>query len=110
MRKLIETIQENLIECDNEQCDFTIPFNENNNELIKYIDIPCPQCGENLLTKEDFIMSLKIDKAVNWINKWFSWITIFYSKKSKENPQVVSVKVHDGIKIKNESCNQKEEL
>ena len=47
MRKLIETTQENTIECDNLSCDFEIP-NESedpNAPLDKYLNQPCPKCG-----------------------------------------------------------------
>jgi len=41
------------IKCDNPSCDHfekDVPF-ENYSE---YVDKPCPKCGENLLTQEDF--------------------------------------------------------
>lgn len=93
MRKIIET-KECLIICDNKNCDFTIP----NKEIdMKYlINMPCPKCGENLLTLEDYIQHLKLIKGVNWINKWFSWLTIFLPKKRS----TISVHCHDGFHIK----------
>ena len=103
MRKLIETRRESLIICDNPRCDFTIPFSEEEEEFTAiYINKPCPKCGENLLTEQDYIQDEKIKKAIRWINKWFSWVTVFYSKKTWDKRQSVSVHVHDGIKIKNE--------
>lgn len=41
------------IKCDNPTCDYT---NENVslNEYETWLNKPCPCCGENLLTEEDF--------------------------------------------------------
>ena len=81
-RKAIEINQPNLIECDNHSCNFTIPnpIGDPNTKTVEYINTACPKCGENLLTEKDYTDHLKLMKAVNWINKWFSWITVFYSK------------------------------
>ena len=99
MRKLIEKKQESLVVCDNPDCDFTIPYNENENNLIAFVDVPCPLCGENLLTKEDFLLHYKMMKIVDRLNKWFSWITIFYPKSKN---QTVRMHFHDGVQIKHE--------
>ena len=98
MRKLIEHSQGSLITCDNKTCDYTIPYNKDGDtNTLKYIDMPCPKCGENLLTKEDYLQHEKLMQAVNFINKWFSWLTIFQSKDAKEH--TVSVHVHNGVHI-----------
>ena len=104
MRKLIEVEKEYLIVCDNTSCDFKIPFDEELEEFtILFIDKPCPKCGENLLTKKDFLDHERLMAYVNWVNKWFSWITIFYSKKTLEaKRKKTTVHVHDGFKIKTE--------
>ena len=101
MRKLFEIEDTDLIKCDNESCDYTI-VNESgdiNTPLKHYINRPCPKCGENLLTVSDFRDFEKLRKTFNWYNKWFSWITIFYSKK---NYTKVNVNVHEGIHLKKE--------
>ncbi len=104
MKKLIEVSQDKLIECDNPKCNYTI----NNictdqlavdTMLLHYINKPCPICGENLLTKEDYIQSVKLTKIVNFLNKYFSWITIFFSDNIK-NQTNVEVHVHNGVKFK----------
>lgn len=100
MRKLIETKREHIIVCDNTNCDYKIPSSEEEINIIQYINEPCPLCGENLLTEQDYLQDLKLMRTINWINKWFSWITIFYSKKSLNNTKEISVHVHDGVKIK----------
>lgn len=100
MKKLIEITQEYSIVCDNKECDYKV-INENSHidgyDTIKYVDLPCPKCGENLLTKEDYLQSIKILKVVNWINKWFSWTTIFLPKNPKDKKY--SVHVHEGVKF-----------
>ena len=103
MRKIIETERKSLIVCDNLKCDYEVPFSREEEKMItKYINKPCPLCGENLLTEQDNLQDKKLIKIVDFINKWFSWITIFYSKKSLENPEIVSVHIHDRFKIKKE--------
>lgn len=98
-RKLIELNQEYSIVCDNKECDYKIK-NETGNpneDIRQYLNMPCPLCGENLLTEQDYIQSLQYLNIINWINKWFSWLTIFVSKKAK--PEIVSVHIHNGVKI-----------
>lgn len=97
MRKLIQMHQEHLIVCDNEACDFKI-LNETgdpNVSIEKYLNVACPKCGENLLTERDYLDSLKFLRMVNFINRWFSWITIFIPKSKK--PHVASAHAHNGI-------------
>lgn len=106
MRKLIERHQESLVMCDNPECDYTVPYKtENEHTTILYINKPCPKCGENLLTEEDYINHMKVMKVVDFLNRWFSWLTIFVSKKKWDNRTTVSVNVHDGIKIKKSEQN-----
>lgn len=100
MRKLIEKQQCSLVTCDNPKCDYTVPYTDATEKcLVLFIDKPCPKCGENLLTMEDYLRYQNLMKVVNFMNRWFSWITIFYSKKAWEKRQSVSVHVHDGVKV-----------
>lgn len=100
-RKLIEIKKESLIVCDNTNCDFKIPYSdEGERESYKYINVPCPKYGDNLLTEADYIQHEKVIKAVNFLNKWFSWITFFYSQKRWAKRKSTMVHVHDGINIK----------
>jgi predicted RNA-binding Zn-ribbon protein involved in translation (DUF1610 family) len=98
-RKLIEMHQEYSIECDNEQCDYKIksPTGDPNEDISGYVNTPCPQCGENLLTEQDHVQSLKLLGIINWLNKWFSWLTVFVPKKTKL--EKISVHCHDGVTI-----------
>lgn len=99
MRKLIEVSQEHSITCDNKSCDYKI-INEKKDPnvcIAEYINMPCPECGENLLTEKDYIDSISLMKVVNWMNKWFSWLTLF-SKKSDKG-QEYTAHVYNGVNI-----------
>ncbi len=99
MRKLIEIHQQNFIVCDNPSCDFEIPHTGQSEKLLlAYINMPCPKCGQSLLTPEDYLMTERLMKRVHWINRWFSWLTIFMSRK-EDIYKSISVHVHDGIQI-----------
>ncbi len=100
MRKLIELTQPDLIVCDNTTCDFKIPNKDVtiSPDISMYVDVACPKCGENLLTEKDFLDSLRFEKAVKWVNKWFSWLTIFKRKKASDVGGTVHI--HNGIHIK----------
>lgn len=97
MRKLIETIQDNAIECDG--CDYVIPNKDpqNPDDSKEYIDVPCPECGENLLTKEDYLLGRKFDKRIDFINKYFGWLSYIFPT----SVDVTNVKIHDGVKVEN---------
>lgn len=106
MNKLIQKHQENLIVCDDLLCDYTVPYSEQEDQkLEEYINTPCPSCGANLLTEEDYKLAVKLDKIIDRINKWFGWITIFM-RKNKDTTVVksktIGIKVHEGIKITKE--------
>lgn len=91
--------QEHLVVCDNKNCDFKV-LNETgdpNVSIKQYLNVACPKCGENLLTEEDYLNSLKLLNAINWINKWFSWITIFIPKSKKVTK--ATAHTHKGISI-----------
>lgn len=97
MRKLIEKQQEWLVSCDNPNCDYIVPYtDENEKNIVLFIDKSCPKCGENLLTMKDYLQYQNLIKVINFINRWFSWITIFYSKKEKK--QTVLIRVNNGVK------------
>jgi len=103
MRKLIVAFQKEAIICDNPKCDFTIE-NESKEfdvDIKPYVNMPCPKCGENLLTEKDYNDSVQMVKAVKFINKWFSWITIFFPEPKEGEKDTVdcNVHIHNGIHI-----------
>ena len=93
-RKLIEPLQETAVVCDNKYCDFEIKnkTQEPNINISIYINEPCPKCGENLLTQSDYDKFCMMIKFINFINKWFSWISVFIKE---EDGEVIGVHVHN---------------
>ena len=103
MKKLIEVTEKSVVICDNPECDFEFPYNpKSKTELIWFINVACPKCGENLLTAEDYLLHKKLMDVVNFVNKWFGWLTIFYSDKKRETAMVTTHKKID-IKINKEA-------
>jgi len=98
MRKLIEHTQEHSIVCDNIACNYKVLKSEDDRTQIGYyLNRPCPDCGENLLTEKDLRDYINLMKYVSWMNKWFSWITIFAPKR--KNPKITTIHVHNGINV-----------
>jgi len=97
-RKLIEVDQECGVVCDNPVCDFEIKneTGDPNVDIDMYLNVPCPRCGDNLLTEGDLYRYKKFLRVINFINKWFSWLVIFSSGK---NYKEVKVSVHNEIKL-----------
>lgn len=101
--KIIELNQEYLIVCDNTKCDYKV-INETgdpNIEIKHFIDSPCPNCGENLLTEKDYNDSISLLKTINWANKWFGWLSMFYRKRKAYSQSTIHV--HKGFKIEGDS-------
>ena len=56
------------LKCDNPECDYrddTVNFEEYESR----IDSSCPDCGENLLTQEDYEKAFRTIKYVLYFNK-----------------------------------------
>ena len=100
MKKLINITEKSVVVCDNKDCDYEVPYTPS--QLIHFINRPCPKCGQNLLTLEDFNVHEKMIKFVNWVNRWFSWITLFQSQKGRVE-KIISVHYHDGVTTTKES-------
>jgi predicted RNA-binding Zn-ribbon protein involved in translation (DUF1610 family) len=80
------SVEESAVKCDNPACGFeqAIPFEDHE----KWIDRPCPNCGENLITREDFEKSQALYDLLNdplWEELEEKAIADF-SRYSKENP------------------------
>lgn len=92
-RQLIKTTQERLVVCDNINCDYEVPYTEEEDKnLVLYVNMPCLKCRENLLTEEDYNIYIKTMNSVNFLNKYFSWITFFFPKSMKEKISIASFK------------------
>lgn len=95
MKKLIIIEERDLVVCDNPTCDFKIPSTSDIN-IVDCINKPCPECGENLLTEKDYLQYVNVMKVVDWLNKWFSWLTIFERKNQRKK---ATLHVHNGLNI-----------
>ena len=98
MRKIIEIEKDHhVVVCDKLGCDYEEFYSESS--LLKtYINKPCPKCGENLLTEKDYKDYQILMGTINFINKWFSWLTVFFPKHVKMYEG--DIKVHEGYHIK----------
>ena len=103
MRKLIEKKEFSKVVCDNKECGFELGIENSKIDLRAFIDMECPLCGENLLTQKDYDMAMKLNEHVDFINKWFSWLTLFSPKKGKES--YIKVHVHNGVHIDEKTNN-----
>lgn len=101
MKKLIEMYREDLIVCDNNACDFRVKSENGdpNEDASMYLNLPCPKCGENLLTEKDHKADLKFLRMYNFINKWFSWTSVFFGNKVIKDGTVTTVHFHNGVKV-----------
>lgn len=65
------------IKCDNVKCDYS-DKEVKSSDYAKYLNKPCPKCGENLLTEKDYKVVQKMEAISNfflirWINKISDW-------------------------------------
>lgn len=104
MKKLLIVHQEHSIVCDHPGCDYKIknPTGDPNIDIKPYLNQRCPKCRCNLLTEKDYLLSLRVLKIINFINKWFSWIMYLVpSSWIAETPEkIATVHVHNGVNIK----------
>lgn len=63
----LEMTENSGIRCDNEKCDFINKDSPDEN-LGDWLNVPCPKCGENLLTQQDYENALKVDAIIDMIN------------------------------------------
>lgn len=67
MEKKIEITNDGGLKCDNINCDWvdkTIAFNN----YQEWINKPCPKCGENVLTEEDYKNAEVVRLSIDLIN------------------------------------------
>ena len=55
------------LNCDNDHCDFTIA-DIPDEDAEGWVDRPCPRCGENLLTRDDYDRWSVVQKATELMN------------------------------------------
>lgn len=83
------------IKCDNPDCDYEEVVEckcRNANKVIekykKWINKPCPKCGQNLLTLRDYIVLKMIILCVDILN------TILPEPKNDEEKEVFSLEMN----------------
>jgi len=62
----IEVVNEGGLKCDNPICEYkdNTPFEDYEDCIGK----PCPECGDNLLTEEDYARSVVLRQSIDLIN------------------------------------------
>lgn len=63
--ELFEIIKPNTVECDH--CDYVVN-DIPDGEMHTYIDMSCPECGHNLLTREDYQGMITLINAIDKLN------------------------------------------
>ena len=109
----IEKTNNGGIKCDNPNCDFLDP-NAPDDRIAEWLNVPCPKCGENLLTQEDLDSVLEFEAKIAFINSLSEAELIEMTKKiyGGEIPAEFSefkeefvVDIHNGINIQFEKKN-----
>ena len=97
-RNLIRFTQENAIVCDNPSCDYTVKNIDKTKfqDVLEYVNKPCPLCGENLLSEQDYKIGRMMEKYIMFVNKYFSWMTVFMNP---EKEKVGTMHVKDGVNV-----------
>lgn len=72
------------IKCDNPKCDY-VNMEAKFNEYDKWLNKPCPKCGENLLTEKDYKNTIAIVKIVSTMNNILP--------KTKSDEKVVTMEI-----------------
>jgi hypothetical protein len=99
MKENIEILDNGGIICDNPKCDWadrTISIEDTPN----YLNKPCPQCGENLLTQDDldrFNLVMVMVKMANSLTK--EELKLLAKTEDLGGPVRALVTTHDKISI-----------
>ena len=104
MTQNIEVIEGGLT-CDNTQCDWedpTIPHSD----AEKWIDRPCPKCGENLLTKGDYdrwMATMRVAELINTLTpdqlKKIAELSGHVEPIEGDEPLIIEVGTHKTITL-----------
>ena len=98
MKKLIHYNPDQLgrLVCDAPGCGYK--ENEDRPLTADLIGTKCPNCGASLLTQEDYILAMRVQAFIEWLNKWFGWLG---SERASDDTTSVNlrVKVHKKVKI-----------
>lgn len=80
------------IECDNPNCDW-VDSTIHVSNYEKWIDVPCPKCGENVMTREDYNTFCAFLAAAKIANDFPD----LFPQTGEVN--TATVKIHNGITI-----------
>lgn len=83
------------IKCDNEDCDYKDM--EADFDPDEYLNKPCPQCGSNLFTLEDYQLLQSLEGAADIVNELFAGVDL------TESPEV-------GVRISSDGAGGIKEL
>lgn len=83
------------IKCDAKGCDYIIPIEIKDTK--SYMGKPCPKCGADLLTEEDYERLLAVLTAAEAHN--IKALLGGYKHNPDETPVTVRVETHKEIKI-----------
>jgi predicted RNA-binding Zn-ribbon protein involved in translation (DUF1610 family) len=75
------------LHCDS--CGHDLPFKQEFTESL--IGTPCPACGADMLTRDDYKKTLRLFAGINFINRWFGWLG---SESPKAGDRQVAMKMH----------------
>lgn len=84
--------------CDNKNCDYVDKTVLHTN-LASFINKPCPECNENLLTLEDYQLNVKALEVINSINQNYSDRDNSSDTKELDKYINASISCHENIKI-----------
>lgn len=96
MRRLIHFNRNDAgrLHCDNTQCNHVLDRGAVE-WGVHLVGMPCPKCGESLLTFEDYIHTERLFQVIEWINAHFSWLPW---ARHRNDPELctVSMRTHAG--------------
>lgn len=87
------------IKCDNPNCDYqdmTVKYEDYPSLLNK----PCPECGDNLLTQEDFDRTETLVHNIEMVNKFYEKYGLLDDVSPDEPRVVVPVEMNGTGSIK----------
>lgn len=89
----IEVTKKGIV-CDNTKCDFKTK-DINPKDYKAWLNKPCPKCGDNLLTQEDYNTFIHIMRMIDKVNK-----VDLGSENSDNKRVIIEVGTHKDIYIK----------
>lgn len=90
--KAIEFLSQD-IKCDNPKCDWV---EKNVEDYSIWLNKPCPKCGENVLTEQDYNAAKKIHELKDFLNNLTEEDMIALQNEEKEEERsIIHVSVHN---------------